>query len=124
MSDPSIEFFPVANGDMTLITTKNEKRILIDCNYRQPSEEVVDVKEMLRSRLRRNEDDQLFIDVFIVTHPDQDHTRGFREIFHTGTVEDWKKMMIRSLLMKCGLHQEFFEEQAVTLKREKMRTTH
>ncbi|EIV8633190.1 cobalamin biosynthesis protein CobQ [Vibrio parahaemolyticus] len=91
MSEPSIEFFPVANGDMTLITTKNEKRILIDCNYRQPSDEVVDVKEMLRDRLKRNEDEQLFIDVFIVTHPDQDHTRGFREIFHTGAIADWKK---------------------------------
>lgn len=61
MSDPSIEFFPVANGDMTLITTKNEKRILIDCNYRQPSDEVVDVKEMLRGRLKRNEDDQRLV---------------------------------------------------------------
>jgi beta-lactamase superfamily II metal-dependent hydrolase len=91
MSEPSIEFFPVANGDMTLITTKNDKRILIDCNYRQPSDEVVDVKQMLRGRLQRNKDKQMFIDVYIVTHPDKDHTLGFRELFHTGPKEDWNK---------------------------------
>jgi hypothetical protein len=91
MSTPSIEFFPVDNGDMTLITTKNKKRILIDCNYRQPSDDVVDVKSMLRERLDRNDDNQLFIDVYLITHPDQDHTRGFREIFHTGSPDDWKE---------------------------------
>jgi len=91
MSTPSIEFFPVDNGDMTLITTKNKKRILIDCNYRQPSDDVVDVKSMLRERLDRNDDNQLFIDVYLLTHPDQDHTRGFKEIFHTGSPDDWKE---------------------------------
>ena len=91
MSHPSVEFFPVANGDMTLITTKNEKRILIDCNFRQPSDEIVDVKEMLKNRLPRNDDNQLYLDVFLVTHPDQDHTRGFRELFHTGPVSDWNE---------------------------------
>ncbi|MCU8496510.1 cobalamin biosynthesis protein CobQ [Vibrio vulnificus] len=90
MSTPSIEFFPVDNGDMTLITTKNKKRILIDCNYRQPSDDVVDVKSMLRERLDRNDNNQLFIDVYLITHPDQDHTRGFTEIFHTGSPDDWK----------------------------------
>ena len=91
MSHPSIEFFPVANGDMTLITTKNKKRILIDCNFRQQSDEIVDVKEMLRKRLSRNDDDQLYLDVLLVTHPDQDHTRGFRELFHTGAISDWSE---------------------------------
>ncbi|MEZ8061076.1 cobalamin biosynthesis protein CobQ [Vibrio splendidus] len=91
MSTPSIEFFPVDNGDMTLITTKNKKRILIDCNYRQPSDDVVDVKSMLRERLDRNDDNQLFIDAYLITHPDQDHTRGFKEIFHTGSPDDWKE---------------------------------
>ncbi|MGR6859290.1 hypothetical protein ACU5EH_02490 [Aliivibrio salmonicida] len=88
---PSIEFFPVDNGDMTLITTKNKKRILIDCNYRQPSDDIVDVKSMLRERLDRNDNNQLFIDAFLITHPDQDHTRGFCEIFHTGSPDDWKE---------------------------------
>ena len=91
MSFPSIEFFPVDNGDMTLITTKNKKRILIDCNYRQPSDDIVDVKSMLRERLDRNDNNQLFIDAFLITHPDQDHTRGFCEIFHTGSSDDWKE---------------------------------
>lgn len=91
MTTPSLEFLPVANGDMTLITTKNNKKILIDCNYREPSEDVVDVKEMLRSRLKTNEDGQLYLDVFVVTHPDQDHTRGFRELFHTGDPSTWSE---------------------------------
>lgn len=91
MTTPSIEFFPVANGDMTLITTKNNKKILIDCNYREPKDDVVDVKEMVRSRLERNENNQLYVDVFVVTHPDQDHTRGFKELFHTGDPSSWSE---------------------------------
>ena len=38
MASPSIEVFPVGNGDMTLITTKNNKKILIDC-YRRAGKE-------------------------------------------------------------------------------------
>ncbi|QOI95899.1 ComEC/Rec2 family competence protein [Aeromonas salmonicida] len=91
MATPSIEFLPVANGDMTLISTKNNKKILIDCNFREPSVDVVDVKEMLRSRLETNEDGQLYLDVFVVTHPDQDHTRGFKELFHTGESSTWSE---------------------------------
>lgn len=91
MATPSIEFLPVANGDMTLISTKNNKKILIDCNFREPSVDVVDVKEMLRSRLETNEDGQLYLDVFVVTHPDQDHTRGFKELFHTGEPSTWSE---------------------------------
>ncbi|GGI76411.1 hypothetical protein GCM10007978_12480 [Shewanella hanedai] len=84
---PTIEFFPVDNGDMVLITTANSKRILIDCNYRQSAD--IDVKEILRERLVRDNLDRLYLDVFVSTHPDLDHVRGFSEIFHTGSPDDW-----------------------------------
>jgi len=88
-----IEFLPVGNGDMTLITLDNKKQILIDCNIRAVKDGVPDVKNILRDKLTRTTDanKQLFVDAFIWTHPDQDHCRGIRDAFHLGKPEDWKK---------------------------------
>ena len=50
-----ISFFPVGNGDMTLIETESKRKILIDMNIRaaadDPDDETPDVAEMLRERL-------------------------------------------------------------------------
>lgn len=86
-----IEFFPVGNGDMTLITLDNGKKILVDCNIRAVSDDVPDVKKTLRQRLSRNSSKQLYIDVFLWTHPDEDHCRGIQDTFHMGEQDDWKK---------------------------------
>jgi hypothetical protein len=88
-----IEFLPVGNGDMTLITLDNKKQILIDCNIRAVKEGVPDANEILREKLTRTNDSnkQLYVDAFLWTHPDQDHCRGIREYFHLGKPGDWKK---------------------------------
>ncbi|WP_139442692.1 hypothetical protein [Aeromonas veronii] len=86
----TLEFFPVGNGDMTLITLDNGKKILIDCNIRNPDNGYPDVAEMLKERLLpRNDKKQLYVDAFIWTHPDEDHCKGIAAHFHLGPVSEW-----------------------------------
>lgn len=89
MIDPSITYFPVGNGDTSLIQLSNESTILIDCNItndsRDESEEsTYNVHDHLLSTLKKDDKDVPFVDAFILTHPDKDHCRGFCETFYTG----------------------------------------
>lgn len=86
----TISFFPVGNGDMTLITTNNGKKILIDCNIRQ-GDDYPDVLKQLRDKLERDSNERLFIDLFVWSHPDEDHCKGIKSSFHLGKAEDWKE---------------------------------
>jgi hypothetical protein len=86
----TISFFPVGNGDMTLIQTDAGKKILIDCNIRT-GDEYPDVINQLRDKLTRDSDERLFIDLLVWTHPDEDHCKGIEEHFHLGAPEDWSE---------------------------------
>lgn len=98
-----IEFFPVDNGDMALMTLESGKTILIDINIRKAADDennndAIDVAKLLRNRLQRDSDDRLYVDAFLLTHPDQDHCRGLAQHFHLGKPEDWKKKDDRILI--------------------------
>jgi hypothetical protein len=107
----SITYFPVDNGDMTLIVLgdKNGTTILIDCNIRAADDEedsVRDVSKDLRSRIKRDASGRPYVDAFLTSHPDQDHCRGIRTHFHLGPIEDYaddkkpdneKKILIREM---------------------------
>lgn len=93
-----ITFFPVGNGDMTLIELDDAKqtKILIDMNIRESAddeanEDYFDVASELRSRLKNDSKGRSYIDVFLQTHPDQDHVRGLAKHFHLGAVDDYKE---------------------------------
>lgn len=91
-----IDFFPVGSGDMTLITLASGKTILIDTNIRQDAdredkEDCPDVALMLRNKLGRDDRDRPYVDVFVLTHPDQDHCSGLRRHFHLGAPSRWKE---------------------------------
>ena len=70
----SITFFPVDNGDMTLICLgdKAGTTILIDCNIRaaadDPDDKTRDVAQDLRERLKRDSNGRPYVDVFPWTH--------------------------------------------------------
>lgn len=86
MTVPKITHFPVGNGDTTLIDLRSpDAQILIDCNIREPDDEesVYDVAKHLRKNAKKD-GKALMIDAFILTHPDQDHCRGFVKTFYTG----------------------------------------
>jgi hypothetical protein len=96
----TITFFPVGNGDMTLIALGDtaQTKILIDCNIRgsadDPDDPTRDVAADLRRRLRRDPRGRPYVDVFLLSHPDQDHCNGFAKHFYTGALadypDDWK----------------------------------
>ena len=103
-----VVFFPVSNGDMTLIELDNGQCILTDINIRavadNEDDETPDVAEMLRKHLnKRGRDDngRLFVDTFCLSHPDQDHITGLRNHFHLGPLEDWSedddKIVVREM---------------------------
>lgn len=100
-----INFFPVGNGDMTLIETESGRKILIDMNIRaaadDPDEDTPDVAMKLRERLKRDDQGRLYIDVLLLSHPDKDHCTGLCKHFHLGTPAQWSsqsdKIFIREL---------------------------
>jgi hypothetical protein len=97
--------FRVGNGDMTLIELESGRRILIDINIRaaadDPDDETPDVGTQLRDRLKRDEADRLYVDAFLLTHPDEDHIRGLKNHFHLGEPSTWSassdKIIIREM---------------------------
>lgn len=101
----SITFFPAGNGDMTLVTFDNDQKLLIDLLARKaaddPDDETPDVMTDLRDRLTRDEKGRLFVDGFLLSHPDKDHICGVETHFHLGPREDWDensdKILIREM---------------------------
>lgn len=95
MGKGRITFFPVGNGDMTLIELESDRQILIDVNIRgaadDPDDDTFDVAGELRKRLKKDEQGRTYVDAFLLSHPDQDHCRGLRNHFHLGKPEDWVK---------------------------------
>src|SRR5271157_6512505 len=85
-----ITFFPVGNGDMTLITLGDASgtTILIDCNIREaaddPEDKTRDAAKDLRQRIKRDANGRPYVDVFLQSHPDEDHCRGLRNHFYLG----------------------------------------
>ena len=100
-----ISFLAVGNGDMTLIELESGRKILIDVNIRtaadNPDDDTPDVGKELRDRLGRDAQGRLYLDAFLLSHPDQDHCRGLQRRFHLGPPDDWSqkadKIFIREL---------------------------
>lgn len=88
MNNHQLKFYPVGNGDQALIITKDGTTIAVDCNIRQASVGstdplIYDVKvDLLKSIQKR--DDNPYVDVFVLTHGDCDHCRGFQGNFYQG----------------------------------------
>lgn len=101
----SITFFPVGNGDMTLITFDNDQKLLVDLHVRKAADndddDTPDVMADLRDRLTRDEKGRLFVDGFLLSHPDKDHICGLETHFHLGPPDEWDedddKILIREM---------------------------
>lgn len=91
----SITFFPVGNGDMTLIKFDNDQKLLVDLHVRKAADDdgddTADVMTDLRGRLTRDEKGRLFVDGFLLSHPDKDHICGLETHFHLGSPDEWDK---------------------------------
>lgn len=108
----TITFFPVDNGDMTLLkfADADATALLIDVNIRQgaddPKGEARDVAKDLRDRLKKDANGRPYVDAFLLSHPDQDHCRGLERHFHLGPLSEYpddkktyqdKKIVIREM---------------------------
>lgn len=108
----TITFFPVDNGDMTLLKfgDADATTLLVDINIRQdaddPDGDARDVAKDLRDRLKRDANGRPYVDAFLLSHPDQDHCRGLERHFYLGPLADYpddkksdkdKKIVIREM---------------------------
>ena len=101
-----IEHFKVDCGDQTLITLEGGKTLLIDCNIRKDADDAngdaPDVAQQLKDRLKTDSDGRPYVDAMMLTHPDEDHIRGFERHFHIGPTSDYVKgsgkIIIREML--------------------------
>lgn len=103
MKDPKITHFPVGNGDCTLITLSDGTLILIDCNITEDSrcedESRYDVHAHLLKYGKKLEGRIPHIDAFILSHPDQDHCRGFETTFYTGDPASYSDKHLKAGLL-------------------------
>lgn len=92
MPTNKVTFFPVGNGDATFYEVDN-KTILIDVNYREdaanPDKEEYDfAPDIQKACLVSSKNYRLSI--FTLTHPDEDHLRGFAKLFYCGDPDQYK----------------------------------
>lgn len=90
---------------MTLIELESGRFLLIDINIRadadDPDGDQPDVAGALRKRLPRDSYGRLYVDAFLLSHPDEDHCRGLQNHFHLGPPVEWSegqdKILIREM---------------------------
>ncbi|MFL0681998.1 hypothetical protein CLV31_109149 [Algoriphagus aquaeductus] len=89
MPNPRIKYYPVGNGDTSLISLEDNTTIIVDCNIRNcDGDDVYDVKEDLLKSVQYD-NGVPYVDVFVLTHGDQDHCRGFKKHFYQGGPEKY-----------------------------------
>lgn len=85
-----LSFFPVGNGDMCLIEIAGVGTVLIDINIADNST-ACDLVKTLRDKCSKDKYARPYVNVLALTHPDQDHCRGWRDYFYSGPLKDYEK---------------------------------
>ena len=91
----TIKYYPVGNADCTLIKLDNGKTIIVDCQILadltdgKGKQICFDVKADLLKELKKDGLGRPFVDLFISTHPHDDHCKGFAGNFYHGAVENY-----------------------------------
>lgn len=89
MAESSIEFFPVQNGDTSLIRISDGKvltNVIVDCHICENA--TYDIQTHLLNILPY-QNGIPHVDVFILTHPHEDHVLGFQSLFYRGDPADY-----------------------------------
>lgn len=88
MKEQSITFFPVGNGDTSLIRLDDGTTIIIDCHILDDG--IYDVTSQLLEILDYK-DEIPHTNVFVLTHPHDDHIHGFQNAFYVGDPTKYSK---------------------------------
>lgn len=92
-----IKYYPVGNADCTLIKLGNGMTILVDCQILSDltdgngKQVMFDVKADVLKELKKDGLGRPYVDLFISTHPHDDHCKGFAGNFYCGDVADYDK---------------------------------
>lgn len=124
-----LKFYPVDNGDTTLLTLTDNTTILIDAKIRdgelnKAGNKIFPVKKDLLESIQRR-DKNPFIDLFILTHPDEDHCLGYKKNFYRGDPDEYShshrendEIIIDELWVTSMLFNGASNDDAKALKRE------
>ena len=89
-----IKFYPVDNGDNVLLKIGDNTTVIVDCQIRESEENsngvtIYDVKKDLIKELSKDPNNNPYVDLFINTHPHQDHCLGFGKNYYHGSPDDY-----------------------------------
>lgn len=114
-----IVFWPVGNGDSTTICIDESTVMQVDLNHLEKSEESDDPAYPIIDHLVNllpKPDKKPFLSLFTLTHPDNDHCRGFAELL--------KKVSINEIWFTPRIFREYkkdLSDDAKAFKEEAMR---
>ncbi len=116
MADATIRFFPVGNGDCTLLWV-GETRILVDLSPRilkgDPHYDVDETREALLPLVKRD-DGRYVVEAFSLTHPDKDHLLYAEELLHLGAPDDYdptsEKILVEEIIYVPASFDELDQE--------------
>ena len=91
-----IKFYPVGNGDNVLVKLNDDTTVIIDCQIRDEIEKngikVYDVKRDILKEIARDSNNNPFVDLFISSHPHNDHCQGFEKNYYCGSPSEYSSL--------------------------------
>ena len=118
-----IKFYPVDNGDTVLIKV-DKTTIQIDANIRS-NDDCYDVMSDLLDEFSKDSEGKYHLDLFMLTHPDEDHCHGIDTYYYLGdpdkyTDEDLEDdlVIIDELMVTPMLFSDATSAPAKALKKE------
>lgn len=118
-----IKFYPVDNGDTVLIKV-DKTTIQIDANIRN-NDDCYDVMEDLLDELSTDSEGRYHLDLFMLTHPDEDHCRGIDTNYYLGAPDKYSDadkdddlVIIDELMVTPMLFSDATSTPAKALKKE------
>ena len=89
-SSLQIHFIDVGQGDAIAIRLPDNKKILIDSGTPESASKL---KKYLKTKFFKNNEEQMF-DIFLITHPHQDHIGGGVEIFESFQINNFYRPFV------------------------------
>lgn len=118
-----IKFYPVDNGDTVLIKVE-QTTIQIDANIRD-NDDCYDVMSDLLEELTADDKGRYHLNLFLLTHPDEDHCRGVDNNYYLGDPDKYSDsdkdndlVIIDELMVTSMLFSEATSAPAKALKKE------